>query len=71
MLRTLVTGRGGVLGGGGNPQRIMVSSRPSAVWRTTGAIMSGNIAGKGGRLPMRSQRAVNNWRIASWPLVTG
>ena len=40
-LRTLVTGRE-PLGGGGNPQRSMASSRtPSSAVRTTGAMVSG------------------------------
>jgi hypothetical protein len=37
VLRILVTGGPLVRGGGGMPQRIMVSSRPSLALRTTGA----------------------------------
>jgi hypothetical protein len=36
VLRILVTGGPPVRGGGGIPQRIVVSSLPSAVFRTTG-----------------------------------
>jgi hypothetical protein len=38
---------------GGKPQRIIVNSRsPSGAARTTGAIVSGNTAGRPGRLPV-------------------
>src|SRR3954471_11208581 len=53
-LRTFVTGCVPTLGGGGKPQRIMLSSRPSSRRHTTGAIWSGKIPGNGGRLPIRS-----------------
>jgi hypothetical protein len=52
------------------PQRMVTSSRtPSSPVRTTGAIMSGKIAGSGGRLPARSRMARVKSRIACWPLV--
>src|SRR5215510_7755922 len=53
VLRILVTGGPPVLGGGGMPQRIITSSRPSpsSVLRTTGAGKSGKTPGIGARLP--------------------
>jgi hypothetical protein len=37
VLRMLVTGEPPIFGGGGIPQRIMISSRPPSAGRTTGA----------------------------------
>ena len=37
--------------------------------RTTGAMRLGNIAGRGGRLPVRSRMAFASSRIACWPFV--
>src|SRR3954447_16643111 len=51
VLRILVTGGPPVRGGGGEPQRIMVSSRSVPALRITGAGKSGNTPGIGGRLP--------------------
>ncbi len=69
--RILVTGWPPNCGGPGIPQRAMTSSRsPSGVTRTIGAIWSGKIAGRGGRLPARSCFALNRSRMADWPLVT-
>jgi hypothetical protein len=65
LLRILVTGGPLVRGGGGMPQRIMVSSRPSPALRTTGAGQSGNRPGIGGRLPTLSLITLNRSRIAA------
>ena len=51
VLRMFVTGGPPMRGGGGMPQRILVSARPESVLRTTGAGLSGNTPGIGGRLP--------------------
>src|ERR1700722_795282 len=51
VLRIFVTGAPPNFGGGGIPQRIMVSSRSASTFRTTGAGWSGNTPGIGGRLP--------------------
>jgi hypothetical protein len=69
VLRTFVTGSRPAFGGGGKPQRIMSSSRPSGVLRTTGAIMSGKMPGIERRLPERSLRAFASSRMACCPLV--
>src|ERR1700740_1911118 len=62
-----VTGAVPRFGGGGKPQRIIVSSRsPSGAVRTTGAIASGKTAGRLGRLPVRSRLTRNKPRMASW-----
>jgi hypothetical protein len=66
-LRTFVTGAVLRFGGGREPQRIIVSWRsPSGAVRTTGAIMSGNTAGRLGRLPVRSRPTRKRRRMASW-----
>ena len=55
---------------GGKPQRIVVNSRtPSRAVRTTGAIWSGKMPGRGGRLPVVSRMARAMSRMAAWPLV--
>jgi hypothetical protein len=46
-----VTGGPPNFGGGGIPQRIIVSSRYTAALRTNGAGQSGNTASIGGKLP--------------------
>jgi hypothetical protein len=51
VLRMLVTGAPPARGGGGMPQRIIESSRPASVSRSTGAGKSGYTPGIGGRLP--------------------
>ena len=48
------------------PQRIGSSRRTPSATRTTGASMSGNTAGIGGRLPVRSSSASKRRRMASW-----
>ncbi len=69
--RTFVTGCPPNCGGPGMPQRAMRSSRsPLEATRMIGAIWSGKIAGRGGRLPARSRLTANRSRIACWPLVT-
>jgi len=65
-LRTLVTGRVPTFGGGGKPQRIWISSRSPSTVRTTGAIWSGKIAGRGGTLPALSRATSKARRMASW-----
>ena len=56
--------------GPGMPQRAMASSRsPSASMRIIRAISSGQMPGRTGRLPVRSNFARNQSRIAAWPLV--
>src|SRR5829696_6401868 len=65
-LRTLVTGWVPIFGGGGKPQRIRISSRSPSTVRTTGAIWSGKIAGRGGTLPALSRATSKARRIASW-----
>jgi hypothetical protein len=70
VLRTLVTGCGPALGGGGKPHRIISSTRtPSREVRTTGASMSGKMPGSGGMLPVVSLDALNSFPIASWLFV--
>jgi hypothetical protein len=57
-------------GGPGMPQRARTSSRsPSPPTRTMGASWSGKIAGKSGRLPVRSYFAAKRSRMADWPFV--
>jgi hypothetical protein len=51
VLRILVTGAPPSFGGGGMPQRIMVSSRSAPALRTTGAGKSGKTPGTGGLHP--------------------
>src|SRR5258705_13218603 len=51
VLRMLVTGGPPNFGGGGIPQRIIISSRSPSIVRTTGAGQSGKTPGIGGRLP--------------------
>jgi hypothetical protein len=66
VLRTLVTGWVPTFGGGGKPQRIWISSRSPSTVRTTGAIWSGKITGRGGKLPALSRATSKARRIASW-----
>ncbi len=55
----------------GRRHRATTSSRsPSAPTRTIGAIWSGKIAGRDGRLPARSCLMAKRSRIACWPFVT-
>ncbi|KMO14410.1 hypothetical protein QR78_23500 [Methylobacterium indicum] len=62
----MVTGWVPTFGGGGKPQRIIVSTRsPPAAW-TTGAIWSGKIPVSGGRLPVSSRSTAKVRRISSW-----
>src|ERR1700688_4623415 len=51
VLRMLVTGGPPVRGGGGMPQRMVVSSRAAPTLQTKGAGESGNTPGIGGKLP--------------------
>ena len=54
----------------GIPQRAIINSRtPSGAFRTIGAMVSGNMPGSGGRLPVVSRSARVNAMIAAWPLV--
>src|SRR5271166_5614541 len=70
-LRMLVTGWPPNCGGPGMPQRAMTSSRsPSEAARMIGAIWSGKMADRGGRLPARSCLTANRSRMADWPLLT-
>jgi hypothetical protein len=66
-LRTLATGWVPTFGGGGKPQRIIVSTRSPSAARTTGAIWSGKIPGSGGRLPVSSRSTAKVRRIPSQP----
>jgi hypothetical protein len=68
VLRMLVLMPGNC-GGVGMPQRAIVNSRCSPSGRTIGAILSGKIAGKGGRLPAVSSVALNRSRMAFWFVV--
>ncbi|KMO10047.1 hypothetical protein SQ03_31145 [Methylobacterium platani JCM 14648] len=65
-LRTLVTGCVPTFGGGGKPQRIIVSTRSPSSICTTGAIWSGKTPGSGGRLPAPSRSTAKVRRISSW-----
>src|SRR5580704_11887754 len=70
-LRMFVTGAPPYCTGPGIPQRASMSSLlPPSALRTMGAIWSGKIAGKEGRLPVRSFWTRNTPRIAAWPLVS-
>src|SRR5208337_214945 len=69
--RMFVTGCPPNCGGPGIPQRAMTSSRsPSEATRMIGAIWSGKMADRGGRLPARSRLTANRSRMADWFLVT-
>jgi hypothetical protein len=48
------------------PQRSIASSRPSALLRMIGAILSGKMPGIGGRFPVMSRSTLNRLRIAAW-----
>jgi len=70
-LRMFVTGTPPYCTGPGIPQRASTSSRlPPSALRTIGAIWSGKMPGKEGRLPVRSCCTRNSPRIAAWPLVS-
>jgi hypothetical protein len=65
----LVTGGPPNFGGGGIPQRIIVSSRSAPALRTTGAGWSGNTPGIGGRLPTNRFMTRNRAMMAAWLVV--
>jgi hypothetical protein len=64
-LRTFVTGRPPMFGGGGNPQRIDCVTRSLSRMWITGATWSGNTAGRGGWLAVWSCFTLNRAAIAS------
>src|SRR6266436_1235222 len=69
VLRILVTGAWPARGGGGIPQRIMVSSRSAPALRTTGAGKSGKTPGIGGRLPTYRFSTRKSAMMAAWFVV--
>lgn len=69
VLWIFVTGSAPNCGGQGIHHRIITSSRPASVLRTTGAIASAKIVGNSGRLPVLSSVARVNSRIDYWSFV--
>jgi hypothetical protein len=71
VLRIFATGVPPNCGGPGIPHRNIPSERlPSGALKTTGARLSGKIAGSGGKLPVVSSKARVSWRMACWFVVT-